>query len=186
MSATGGNPLPSPFAPGARDERPGHPPAGHGPIRVRRGAAHPGRLVDAEREGELAAHEDAHRGGRPSEAVLLYGNGVPADAVTGRLHALAELHAAHGLLRAVHLVPAKGDEQRPGSWGVEDLTAVSAARRALPPEVAVVPSWRLIGPGACQVATAFGADGWWVPADDRNDLALLAAAVGREIEEGTL
>ena len=90
------------------------------------------------------------------------------------------LAAETGLLRAVCPVPGDGTEDRPGSWGVEDLTVVAVCRLALPEGVAVRPHWRRLGPAACQVAVAFGATGWRIPEDDRADAAHLAAAVGAE------
>jgi 2-iminoacetate synthase ThiH len=87
------------------------------------------------------------------------------------------------MLRIVHTVPCEGGPDRPGSWGVEDLTVVAAARLALPADVEVAPSWSRLGPAACQVAVAFGATAWIVPADDTTDLAHLADAIGRTVEE---
>ena len=45
------------------------------------------------------------------------------------------------------------------------------------------PHWRRLGAATCQVALAFGANDWVLPADDRADPVLLAAAVGREAVE---
>ena len=154
---------------------------GDTPVRVRRGPAPAHWLVDDTAEGAVDAHRAAHDAGRPSEAVLLYGNGRSHDDVAARLDALAELAGATGLLRAVRLVPADGTPQRPGSWGLEDLTVVTAARAALPHDVAVLPDWRLLGPAACQIAVAFGATGWAVPDDDPTDLDHLAEAIGRTV-----
>lgn len=151
------------------------------PIRVRRGAPPPGWLIDTDREGAVDAHRAAHAEGRPSEAIILYGRGHDDAHITARLAALAELARQTGLLRAVTTVPAEGDAQRPGSWGVEDLTIVATCRAALPDSVAVRPSWGHLGPAACQVAVAFGATGWAVPGDDPTDLDHLAAAIGRTV-----
>jgi hypothetical protein len=137
-------------------------------------------LVDGDEERPVAEHRAAHRGGRPSEAALAYGVGVQIERTADRLLALAALAAETGLLRAVQPVPAdprSGD--RPGSWGVEDLTVIACARLVLPPAVRVRPHWRRLGPAACQVAVAFGADEWAPPEEDRSDLEVLAAAVGR-------
>ncbi|MEQ9093698.1 MAG: hypothetical protein RLN63_06290, partial [Miltoncostaeaceae bacterium] len=92
--------------------------------------------------------------------------------------------AETGLLREVWTVPADGTPERPGSWGVEDLTVVATSRTALPAEVAVLPSWHHLGHAACQVAIAFGATGWRVPADEDRDLVHLAAGIGRAVREG--
>ncbi|MFP5451105.1 MAG: hypothetical protein ACLGG9_05060 [Thermoleophilia bacterium] len=155
--------------------------AGDGPIRVRRGPAPAGWLVDSGDEGGIDAHSAAHAEGRPSEAVIVYGNGRGDEEIAARLSALADLAAATGLLRAVTTVPADGDTHRPGSWGVEDLTVVATCRAALPDTVAVRPSWERLGPAACQIAVAFGATGRCVPADDPTDLEHLAGAIGRTI-----
>ena len=152
-------------------------------VRVYRGPAPAGWLVDDGAEGDLAAHRAAHADGRPSAAAVLYGAGRGDDVVAARLEALAGLAAGTGLLRAVLPVPAEGSPERPGSWGVEDLTVVAACRAALPAAVEVIPDWRRLGAPACQVAVAFGATAWWVPADDRTDLDGLAAAIGRRVEE---
>ena len=65
-----------------------------------------------------------------------------------RLAALAELAAQTGLLRAVRPVPADGTADRPGSWGVEDLTVIAACRAgACPTAVAVRPALAPPGPG---------------------------------------
>lgn len=135
-------------------------------------------LVDGDEEGSVEAHRAAHRDGRPSEAIVRYGAGVDAETVADRLVALGELAAETGLLRAVTLVPAEGSGARPGSWGVEDLTVVAAARAALPGVPWIRASWERIGPGAAQVAVAFGATDWRIPAGDDTDVDHLAAAVG--------
>lgn len=139
-----------------------------------------GWLVDGEEERPVAEHRAAHREGRPSEAALAYGAGRDPREVAGRLADLADLAAETGLLRAVCPVPADGTADRPGSWGVEDLTIIAVCRLALPGDVGVRPHWRRLGPAACQIAAAFGATDWRVPAGDRSDPAALAAAVGRE------
>ena len=140
-------------------------------------------LVDGASERPVAEHRDAHEAGRPSEATVAYGAGVDAAAVAERLLALAALVRESALLRAVCPVPAEPpDATRPGSWGVEDLTVVAAARLALPDVPWVRPDWR-IGAGACQVALAFGANDLALPAGDRTDVATLVAAVGREAVE---
>lgn len=149
------------------------------PIVVRRGPAPDGWFTDGDEEGAIGEHRAAHLAGRPSEATVRYGNGVDEDAVAERLQALAALASETGLLRAVVPLPAEGGEHRPGSWGVEDLTVVAACRAALPESVHVRPSWRHLGPAACQIAVAFGATAWAVPEDDRTDIANLAAGVGR-------
>jgi hypothetical protein len=154
-------------------------PVGARPLRL---AADPdGCLVDGEREGSLAEHRAAHAAGRRSVAALAYGADVPPERTAARLAALAELARETGMLLAVQPVPAEGDARRPGSWGVEDLTVIAAARAALPEDVAVRPCWRLLGPGACQVAVAAGADEWDPPEGERTDLTVLAQAVGREL-----
>jgi 2-iminoacetate synthase ThiH len=112
---------------------------------------------------------------------VAYGAGHSPEAVAARIDALAALARETGLLRSVCPVPAEGSAERPGSWGVEDLTVVAACRLALPDEVAVRPHWRRLGPGACQVAVAFGASEWLVPEDAREEAGRLAAAVGAEL-----
>lgn len=170
----GHDPLGAARTAGAGDER---------PIVVRRGPAPAHWLVEDEEERPVADHRAAHLEGRPSEAVVRYGNGVPEEAVARRIAELAALAAETGLLRAVTPVPAEGSTERPGSWGVEDLTVVAACRTALPEAVQVRPSWRHLGAPACQIAVAFGATAWAVPEDDTTDLAHLAEAVGRTITD---
>ena len=151
-----------------------------GAVTFTRAPAPRGWLVDGERERPVEEHRAAHAAGRPSEAAVAYGAGVPPEAVADRLLALAALSAETGLLRAVCPVPAEGTAERPGSWGVEDLTVVAAARLALPDVPWIRPHWRRLGPAACQVAAAFGATDWAIPPDDPSDPEHLAAAVGRE------
>jgi hypothetical protein len=139
------------------------------------------RLADGDEEGALADHRAAHAAGRPSEAAVAYGAGHPPEAVAARIHALAALARETGLLRSVCPVPAEGSAERPGSWGVEDLTVIAVCRLALPEEVAVRPHWRRLGPAACQVAVAFGASEWLVPDEAREEAGRLAAAVGAEL-----
>lgn len=158
--------------------------AGPGPVHLRRGPAPDGWLCDPEdAEGAIEEHGAAHRAGRPSEATLLYGHGHSAEGVAARLSALASLARQTGLLRTVCPCPADGTADRPGSWGVEDLTVIAACRAALPPTVHVAPSWRLLGAAACQVAVAFGATAWHLPVDDLADPAHLAQAIGRQLTE---
>jgi hypothetical protein len=154
------------------------PPGGE--LGYRRAPAPAEWLIDGDDERPIEEHRAAHHAGRPSEAALLYGAGVPVERTADRLLALAALAAETGLLRAVQPIPSdSADGDRPGSWGVEDLTVIGCARLLLPPSVRVRPHWRRLGPAACQVAVAFGADEWAVPEDDRCDLEVLAAAVGR-------
>jgi hypothetical protein len=136
-------------------------------------------LVDGEGEGALDDHRAAHLAGRPSEAVVAYGADVDPTRVADRLLALGTLARETGMLRAVCPVPADGDARRPGSWGVEDLTVVAAARLACPDVPWIRPDWRRLGVAACQVAAAFGANDWLIPAEERADPELLAAGVGR-------
>lgn len=150
------------------------------PIRVTHGGPPEGWLVDGDREGAIDAHRAAHAEGRESEAAVAYGAGVPPEHTAARLLALAELARATGRLRAVCPVPsAEGDAERPGSWGVEDLTVVAVARLVLPADVAVLAHWRRLGAGAVQVATAFGVSAWRIPNGDMTDPERLAAAIGR-------
>jgi hypothetical protein len=151
-----------------------------GEVVVERGPAPAGWLVDGDEERPLAEHAAAHAAGRPSEAAVAYGAGQSPERVAARIDGLARLARETGLLRAVCPVPAEGTAERPGSWGVEDLTVIAACRLALPGDVAVRPHWRRLGPAACQVAVAFGATGWRIPDGDRADAAGLAAAVGAE------
>jgi hypothetical protein len=136
-------------------------------------------LVDGDVESSIGAHAAAHRADVPSEAAVAYGAGVDPETVAERLLALAELSRRHGLLRAVCPVPAEGDSRRPGSWGVEDLAVIAAARLCMPEVPWIRPHWRRLGAGACQVAVAFGATDWVLPEDERADPVHLAAAVGR-------
>jgi 2-iminoacetate synthase ThiH len=78
-------------------------------------------------------------------------------------------------------VPADGTPERPGSWGVEDLTVIAVCRLAFPDDVEVRPHWRRLGPAACQIAVAFGASEWLIPADDASDAGHLAAGVGAAV-----
>ena len=89
---------------------------------------------------------------------MAYGAGHDPEAVAER-HRRARRRSPRetGLLRAVCPVPAEGSADRPGSWGVEDLTVIAVCRVALPDGVAVRPHWRRLGPAACQIAVAFGA-----------------------------
>ncbi|WP_217914159.1 hypothetical protein [Miltoncostaea marina] len=155
---------------------------GAGAVSVLRGAPGDGVLADGDEERPLDEHRAAHAAGRPSEAAVAYGAGHPPEAVAARIAALAALARETGLLRAVCPVPADGTPERPGSWGVEDLTVVAACRLAMPDEVAVRPHWRRLGPAACQIAVAFGASQWAVPDDDRTDVERLARAVGAGVE----
>jgi hypothetical protein len=139
------------------------------------------RLADGDEEGAVEAHRAAHAAGRPSEAAVAYGAGHTPEAVAARIDALAALARETGLLRSVCPVPAEGSAERPGSWGVEDLTVIAVCRLALPDEVAVRPHWRRLGPAACQVAVAFGASEWLVPEGAREEAGRLAAAVGAEL-----
>lgn len=151
------------------------------PVTVARGADREDRLRDGEAERPVAEHRDAHAAGRPSEAAVAYGAGHdPAD-VAARIDALAALARETGLLRAVCPVPAEGSAERPGSWGVEDLTVVAVCRMAMPEGVEVRPSWERLGPAACQIAVAFGATEWRVPDGDEADVARLAAGVGARV-----
>ncbi len=150
-------------------------------VTVTREPAGDDRLVDGDAEGALDAHRSAHAAGRPSEAAVAYGAGHdPAD-IAERIAALAELARETGLLRAVCPVPAEGTPERPGSWGVEDLTVIAVCRLALPGDVEVRPHWGRLGAAACQIAVAFGATEWLIPADDASDPDHLAAGVGAAV-----
>lgn len=157
-------------------------PARRRSVSVVRPGAVPGALVDGDAEGSLDEHRAAHAAGRTSEAAVAYGAGHAPEEVAARIAGLAALARESGLLRAVCPVPAEGTGERPGSWGVEDLTVIAACRLALPDDVAVRPHWRRLGPGACQIAVAFGASQWLVPEDDGTDVDLLAGAIGAEVE----
>lgn len=148
-----------------------------------RGAAPADWLVDGDTERPVDDHRAAHAEGRPSEAVVTYGAGADPEAIADRLLALGDLARETGLLRAICPVPAEGGSERPGSWGVEDLTVIAAARLACPDATWVRPDWRRLGSGACQVATAFGANDWQIPDADRADPDLLASAAGRTAVE---
>lgn len=160
-------------------------PAPAGTVRVVRGDPPADWLVDVDTEGSIAAHRDAHAHGRPSEALVRYGAGTTPEQVADRLLALAELAGDTGLLRVVRPEPGDDSTTRPGSWGVEDLTVMAAARAVLPPGVEVQPSWHHLGPEACQVAVAFGATQWRIPADDPTDPGLLAGPLRVTVQEAT-
>ena len=156
------------------------PPAGE--VTVARGGPPAELLVDGDVERPIDEHRQAHRAGRPSEATVIYGEGVDPERIADRLIGLARLADETGLLRAVCPVPATGT-LTPGSWGVEDLTIIAAARRVLGPSVRVRPSWSRLGPQTCGVTLAFGADDLAVPEGDSTDVGLLAEAVGRQAVE---
>lgn len=139
------------------------------------------RLADGDHEGAIEAHRAAHAAGRPSEAAVAYGAGHDPAAVADRIAGLAALARETGMLRAVCPVPAEGGPQRPGSWGVEDLTVIAACRRAMPAGVEVRPHWVRLGAAACQIAVAFGATEWRIPAGDASDPEHLAAGVGAAV-----
>ncbi len=149
-------------------------------VDVSRGGDPDDWLVDGQLEGSLDAHRQAHAQGRPSVATILYGEDIDAEATADRMLALAALAGETRLLRAVCPVPAPG-VRTPGSWGVEDLTVVAAARGVFDLAVRVRPSWERLGAQTCGVTLAFGADELVVPADDRTDVAALATAVGRQV-----
>jgi hypothetical protein len=139
-------------------------------------------LVDGDAERPVAEHRQAHAEGRPSEATVRYGEGVAPEQTADRLLELAALARETGLLRTVCPVPAVGIVT-PGSWGVEDLTVIAAARCVLDASVRVRPSWPRLGAQTCAVALAFGADDLAVPADDPTDVGLLAQSAGRTAVE---
>lgn len=142
-------------------------------------------LVDGDEEGAIDAHRAAHAAGRRSEATVRYGAGVAPEAVAARLEALGAVSAETGLLMAIRPTPADGDSRRPGSWGYEDLLVIAAARLAAPQVPWIRPDWRRLGPAACQLAVAFGANDWRIPDEDRTDPAWLAEAVGAQARERT-
>jgi hypothetical protein len=135
-------------------------------------------FVDVAGEQPVAAHRAAHAAGTPSVAAVAYGAGIPAAQTVDRLIALGELARETDLLRAVSPTPGAGDASRPGSWGVEDLAVIALARHLLPAATQVRPDWIQLGPAASQIAVAFGATDWQIPADDTTDAAWLAGAVG--------
>ncbi len=106
--------------------------------------------------------------------VVRYGAGTTHDQVADRLLELA----ARDDVQAVALVPGDDADDRPGSWGVEDLLVTAVARRVLPEGVAIRNDWQRIGGPACQAAIAFGATEWCVPADDPACIDNLAQALG--------
>jgi 2-iminoacetate synthase ThiH len=147
-------------------------------VTVGRGPAPAEWLVDGDAERPVDEHRSAHACGRASEATVVYGEGVDPARVADRLLGLARLADETGLLRTVCPVPAAGT-LTPGSWGVEDLTIIAAARTVLGLSVRVRPSWSRLGAQTCGVTLAFGADDLAVPEDDPTDVASLAEAVGR-------
>jgi hypothetical protein len=150
-------------------------------VAVTREEASGGRLADGDHEGTIDDHRAAHAAGRPSEAAVAYGAGHDPAAVAGRIAALAALARETGMLRAVCPVPAEGGPERPGSWGVEDLTIIAACRLAMPADVEVRPHWVRLGAAACQIAVAFGATEWRIPEGDPSDTERLAAGVGAAV-----
>lgn len=138
-----------------------------------------GWLADGDAEGAVEAHRAAHAEGRPSVAAVAYGVGSTPEGVADRLLALAALARETGLLRAVVPVPGEDSSARPGSWGVEDLVVIGAARAVLPEDVAVRPCWSRLGAPGAQVAAAFGATDWQIPDGEDDDPARLAGSVGR-------
>ncbi len=140
-------------------------------------------LTDEAEERPIDEHRRAHAAGHPSVATVTYGEGIDAHATADRMLALAALAAETGLLRAVCPIPAPGVDT-PGSWGVEDLTVVAAARRVFELSVRVRPNWERMGAQTCGVTLAFGADELMVPADERTDVVALATAAGRRVAEG--
>ena len=135
-------------------------------------------FVEIAGEQPVSAHRAAHATGTPSVAVVAYGAGVPPEHTVDRLIALADLARDTGLLRAVSPTPGDGDASRPrvlGGRGPDgDRTgAPPAARRD-----AGGPDWIRLGPAASQIAVAFGATDWQIPAGDRTDAEWLAGAVG--------
>jgi hypothetical protein len=142
-----------------------------------------GRLADGDLEGAIDEHRAAHAAGRPSEAAVAYGAGHDPAAVAGRIADLAALARETGMLRAVCPVPAEGRPERPGSWGVEDLTVIAACRLAMPSGVEVRPHWVRLGAAACQIAVAFGATEWLIPAGDASEPEHLAAGVGATVRQ---
>jgi len=108
-------------------------------------------------------------------ATVRYGAGTTHAQIADRL---IEIAADCTAVRAVQLVPGADEPGRPGSWGVEDLLVTAVARRVLPASVAIRPDWETLGAPACQVALAFGAGEWVIPAGDDTDLQHLAEAVG--------
>lgn len=154
-------------------------PPTEGPVTWTRAPAPPDWLVDGDAERPVADHRVAHAAGRPSEAAVAYGAGVTPEHVADRLLGLGALARETGLLRAICPVPGRGGADRPGSWGVEDLTVIAAARLAAPEVPWVRPDWARLGAGTCQVAVAFGATDWRIPPGEPADPDLLAAGVGR-------
>ncbi|MCC6832698.1 MAG: hypothetical protein IT200_15255 [Thermoleophilia bacterium] len=136
-------------------------------------------LDDGDAEGPVESHRAAHAEGRPSVAAVAYGAGSGPETVADRLLSLAALAGETGMLRAVVPVPGEGTSARPGSWGVEDLVVIGAARAVLPGSVAVRPCWPRLGAPGAQVAAAFGATDWQIPDGEDEDPARLAGAVGR-------
>jgi len=107
-------------------------------------------------------------------ACVAYGAGTTPAQVADRLLEVAREPEA---VRAVLLVPGPDTPGRPGSWGSEDLLVAAVARRVLP-GTPIRLDWAQVGEAACQVAVAFGADEWVIPADANADPDHLAAALG--------
>ena len=106
--------------------------------------------------------------------VVRYGAGTTHADIADRLIALAGQHD----LQAVLLVPGDDTDERPGSWGVEDLLITAVTRRVLPDGVAIRNDWASIGGPACQAGASFGATEWIIPTDDDADPDHLAEAIG--------
>jgi hypothetical protein len=111
---------------------------------------------------------------RDGEVVVRYGAGSTHADIADRLLAIAADTAG---VAAVRLVPGPDAEDRPGSWGVDDMLVTAVTRRVLP-DIPIRPDWSALGGPACQVAVAFGADEWIIPVDDDSDPEHLAQALG--------
>ncbi len=114
------------------------------------------------------------RGTCDDAEVLRYGAGTTNAQIADRLLALA----GDPSVRAVRLVPGGDSTDRPGSWGVEDLLVTAVARRGLSDGVAIRSDWHRLGAAICQLAIAFGATEWVIPATDDADPDQLAEAIG--------
>ena len=153
-----------------------------GDVTVARGGRPAELLVDGDAERPIEEHRQAHLAGRPSEATLIYGEGVDPERIADRLIGLARLADETGLLRAVCPVPATGT-LTPGSWGVEDLDDHRrGAARAWPlgagtPELEPPRTPDLRRHPRVRRGRPRGPEG------DPTDVGLLAEAVGRQAVE---
>ena len=74
--------------------------------------------------------------------------------------------------------PARATPAAPARGASRTSAVIALARYLLPADTQVRPDWIHLGPAASQIAVAFGATDWQIPADDATDAQWLAGAVG--------